>query len=423
MKKEEKTPKKKNKAVFFIIIAFAAIYIPSFFHWIYGDKVETAVLMEGSIEESISAQALIVRDEEVIKSPFTGRCIISVAQGEKAASGQAIATLLKDSSVAALDDLRKKDIEILNAKNEKAKAQEIFSEDISRVESDISAKIKQMVLKNNSGDAEATWSKKQDIDKLIGKKADILGGTGGTDAKIQQLTRERDQLQSVVNSYTKQVYASIPGLVSYSIDGLEGALTIDKIANLTVNQFESLKPVKSEVNNNAISAEQDKALFKLIKGIDQYIVAEIPANKASYFEVGKTTRNIRMSQTGKTYQGVVFSKSNPTDGKCLITFKTEQGLHETTLYRSVNVEIIEKASTGLKIPTKSLLAYDKANGTAKVMFLKANNTVLKNVSVIEANEEYAVIESSKDSSKGTIALYDYYLVNPQNIQEGQMITK
>ena len=424
MRKEgEKSPKKRNKALFFIIIAFAAIYIPSFFHWIYGSKVETAVLMEGSIEESIAGQALIVRDEEVINSPFTGRCVISVAQGEKAASGEAIATLLKDSSVAALDDLRKKDIEILNAKNEKAKAQDIFSEDISRVESDISAKLKLLVMENNSGDADSTWAARQDIDKLIGKKADILGGTGGTDEKIQQLTKERDQLQNLVNSYTKQVKATTPGLVSYSIDGLEGALTVDKLANLTVDQFESLKPALKEVNGNAISAEQDKPLFKLIKGIDQYIVAEVPVNKAAEFEAGKTVKNIRINQVGKTYQGVFLAKSNPTDGKCLVTFKTEQGLHETTLYRNVNVEIIEKASSGLKVPIKSLLNYDKANGTAKMMLLKANYTVLKDVSVVEANEEYAIIEPAKDSSKGSIALYDNYLVNPQNIQEGQLITK
>lgn len=278
---ENKSPKKRNRAVFFVIVAFVALYIPSFFHWIYGDKIEKGLLLEGSIEETIDSVGLIIRDEEVIKSPFTGRCVINVQQGEKAASGEAVATLLKDSSVAALEDLRKKDIEILNAKNEKAKAQEVFSEDISKVDNDISDRLKLLVLADNVGNADSSWVLRQDIDKLIGKKADILGGTGGTDAKIQQLVKDREQLQNLVNSYTKQVYATVPGIVSYSIDGLEGALGVDKIANLTIDQFESLKPEAKEVKGNAVSAEQDKPIFKLLKGFDQYITVEVPQSKVN----------------------------------------------------------------------------------------------------------------------------------------------
>jgi len=423
MKTEEKSPKKKNRALVFVIFVFVALYIPSFFHWIYGDKIQTDMLTDGSIEETIEVEGLIIRDEVVINSPFTGRFVINVSSGEKAASGEAIATLLKDSSVGALDDLRKKDIEILKAKNEKVKAQEIFSDDISKVEGDIYSKLKLLLLADNVGNTDTSWFLRQDIDKLIEKKADILGGTGGTDTKIQQLVKEREQLQSLVNSYTKQIYAPVPGIVSYSIDGTESALGVDKIANLTVDQYESLKPVFKEVKGNALSAEQDKPVFKLLKGIEQYIIVELPQDKAATFQVGKTTENIRISQVGKIYEGVVYNISDPDNGKCLVAFKTEKGINETASYRRVNIDIIEKASSGLKIPRKSLVDYNEVNGTARVMFLKANYATSKEVTVVEADEESAIIASSKDPSKGIISRYDNYLVNPQNIQEGQLIEK
>lgn len=420
---DKNSAKKRNRVLTIILIIFAGLYVPSFIHWIYGDKVETAVLTQGSIEDTIESEALFVRDEEVVNSPFTGRCVINVAQGEKAASGQAVATLLKDSSVQALEELRNKDIEILNAKNEKAKAQEIFSEDISRVDVDISAKLKQLILADNAGNSEYSFLLKQDIDKLIEKKADILGGTGATDEKIQHLVSERNNLQNLVNSYTKQVYTPVSGIITYAVDGLEGALKVNQIKELTMEQFDTLKPTTNEVKGNAISVTQDKPIFKIIKSIEQYIVLKVPENKLSDFEVGKTSMKIRINQLGNIYDGVVYNVSAPVDGKALVTFRMEKGLHETSALRRVNAEIIEKSSTGLKVPVKSLVDFDETNNTAKIMLLKANFATLREVEVLEHNEEVAIIAPSKDPAKGIISLYDNYLVNPQNIQEGQLIEK
>jgi len=421
--KENKSPKKRNKALLIVLLVFVALYVPAFFHWVYGDKTEIAVLTQGSIEETIEAEGLIIREEEVINSPFTGRCVINIPQGEKAAAGEAIATLLKDSSVGAMENLRNKDLEILKAKNEKAKAQEIFSEDISKVDNDITSKLKLMVLDESHGNSEEAWLLRQDIDKLIEKKADILGGTGSSDAKVQQLVNERNQLQSLVNSYTKQVYANVPGIVSYAVDGLESALFVDKISELTIEKFNSLKPQTKEIKGNAIPVEQNKPLFKLLKGLEQYITVVLPVNETSGYEVGKTTKKLRVMQINKIFEGVVYHISSQEDGKVLVTFKMDKGVNDTSLYRKVNIEIVEKAGTGLKIPVKSLIDYDKVNGTARVMFLKANYATSKEVDVVEANDEYALIATPKGSTNGTIALYDNYLVNPQNIQEGQLIEK
>lgn len=423
MGKDDKSPKKRNRALVIVVLAFVALYVPSFFHWVYGDKTEVAFLTQGSIEETVEAPGLIIRDEEVINSPFTGRCVINIQQGEKAASGEAIATLLKDSSVGAMEELRNKDLEILKAKNEKAKAQEIFSEDISKVDNDISAKLKLLVLGESNGNSEEAWTLRQDIDKLIEKKADILGGTGGSDAKVLQLVNERNQLQNLVNSYTKQVCATVPGIVSYAVDGLEGALPVNKIQDLNIEKFESLQPQTKEIKGNAIPVEQNKPLFKLLKGIDQYITLELTVNETSGYEVGKTTKKLRVMQVNKIYDGVVYNISNPENGKVLVTFKADKGVNDTSLYRKVNVEIVEKASSGFKVPVKSLIDYDKVNGTASVMFLKANYATSKKVDVVESNDEYAIIATPKDSTDGAITLYDNYLVNPQNVQEGQLIEK
>jgi len=84
----------------------------------------------GELEDYVTTDAYIVRDETVINSPSDGISIRNVEEGEKVGVGDTIATVLNKSSEKLLEDLKTLDLRIIEAKREKTKNDNFFSEDI-----------------------------------------------------------------------------------------------------------------------------------------------------------------------------------------------------------------------------------------------------------------------------------------------------
>ena len=97
------------------------MYIPSFVFWIYGKNISVDILRMGEIEEYVTVDALIVRNETVVNSPADGIIIKDIEEGEKIRTGSTIATVLNKSSEKLLDDLKALDLRIIEAQREKAK--------------------------------------------------------------------------------------------------------------------------------------------------------------------------------------------------------------------------------------------------------------------------------------------------------------
>jgi len=89
-----------------LIALFLLLYIPSFIFWIYGKNIHTDIIRMGELEDYVTTDAYIVRDETVINSPSDGISIRNVEEGEKVGVGDTIATVLNKSSEKLLEDLK-----------------------------------------------------------------------------------------------------------------------------------------------------------------------------------------------------------------------------------------------------------------------------------------------------------------------------
>ena len=71
-KTENKSGKRRFKTGRLLLIIFVLVYIPSLIYWFYGNTVATDIVHTGVIEDSMNINALLVRDETVLKAPFSG---------------------------------------------------------------------------------------------------------------------------------------------------------------------------------------------------------------------------------------------------------------------------------------------------------------------------------------------------------------
>ncbi len=417
VKEKDKKPGKKVGSI--LAIAFLILYLPSLFHWIYGDSIETDVLRFGTIEDIINTDAVIIRDETVLKSPFSGKCITEIGEGEKVASNSVVASILKDSSLALVDELEKKDLEILNARKEKNKNKEVFSEDIYKIENEIKYKVEQAVKVRNN--LVYTKQVREEIDGLIQKKASIFGKNSSSDSYIDNLVRERDLIQQKISSNTKNLYSTGSGIVSYNLDGYEDILKISGIRNLSVKDIEEIKIDNGGSSNRILDIQIDKPFAKIIKDFEANLVFVLEEGMYERYKVDDFIQEIRISQLGKTINGTVDYKSNTEDGKFITAIKVDKGISETSGLRKINVDIIKNSYNGLKVPLKSLMEIDETEMKAKIVLSKGNYASIREVKIKGRDDEFAIIESLAQPGISGVSLYDTYVLNPLNIKEGQVI--
>jgi putative membrane fusion protein len=406
----------------FIIIVFILLYVPSFIHWIYGENISTDLVRIGEVEDSINSQGVIVRNEEVIESPFEGNCITDVGEGEKVAVNSSIATVLKNDSDSLLDAIKKKDMEIIKAQQERNKNSEVFLEDIAKLEKEISEKVKLVTEESNKNNLLEVGQLKEDIDELIQKKATISGDTGSADSYITSLKKEKESLQQKIQMNTRQIVSKSSGVVSYVTDGYESILNSGAIKDITPSVLEGIKDSKSVSIVGSRPVEAGKPFAKVIKDLDYYVLVALNQVNADRFTEGDYL-DFRLNEVSRTVSGQIVFKSKKIEGKYVIALKSDEGLSEISGMRKVNVDLIKKHYKGYRVPLNSLINLDVKNQRAKIVLVKSNYASIRDVKIKGTDGEFAIVTNFDDKAKNGIGLYDIYVCKPGNIQEGQMIIK
>ncbi|MDP4179940.1 MAG: HlyD family efflux transporter periplasmic adaptor subunit [Bacillota bacterium] len=420
MKEENK--KKGIKLGALMLVLFLLMYIPSLFHWIYGKDITTDIIRSGSIEDSINLEGYIMRDEEVIESPFEGKYIPEVNEGEKLASNYKIATVLSDNSTKVLEELRKLDLAILDKGKKKSENQGLFSQDLIKLDNNISEKISYLAMASDSNDPEKLNSIKADIDAIIQKKAEILSGLGTSDSQINALKLQRDSLKAQIDASTKGITSSAPGIISFNIDGYENALNPSRINALKASFLEEIgkKDIKSITNLKSV--EVNKPFAKIIKGIYIYIAVVMDKNASTSLKTGKSV-NIRINDINKMINATPVKIMDEAGSKNIVVFKTDKVMSDTTYLRKINIDLIKNSFDGLQVSYKSLFDINGEGTKGKIVLVKANDARIRNVEIVGRNGEFAIIKSVDKNVDKQVTLYDTYVINPSNIEEGQLIIK
>jgi putative membrane fusion protein len=432
-------------------IVFLLIYLPSLFHWIYGGSISTEIVRSGIIEDTVNCDVSIVRDETVLDSPFEGSCILTAGEGDKVPMGARVATVLRDDSMQLYEELRKKDVEILKVQKQKSENQDFFSEDLVKIEEDISQKLLMVIEEGNRNSFSGTRQLREDIDVLVRKKASIFGSKSKSDSFIKSLQAEKHQLELKIRQGTREIVSGFSGIVSYSIDGYEKVLYPAAIPKLKPDTLADIKNKASHPGLNHVKVGLNKPFMKIIRDIDCYLVFVLDEKSAAAYKVDDIIR-IRINDINKVIDGTVDYKSEKLDGKYVVSVKIDKGISDTVSLRKINIDLIKRSYSGLKVPLSSLRNIDTTNMNAELVLAKGSYASVRKVHIAGQNADSAIIEkiqpdkdkggneSTGSQSKQTAAvdkadaekenldkeqyeinLYDIFIVNPGKIQEGQLI--
>jgi putative membrane fusion protein len=403
-----------------ILVVFLLIYLPSLIFIIYGNGVETDILKIGKIEEIQNMDGVFVRNEELIMSPETGNCVMDAVDGEKVPAYYRIASVVKNVPVSTYEALKKKELEITRAQNAQKENINTFSSDIKKLDLEIIEKVKNLAQQSSRGSLVESYDSISSIDKVVYRKSDIFGDNSKSAAYINKLKSEKAAIQSQLNNNIKEIRTNSAGLISYAIDGYETLLNPEFIRNATPEELDKITTKQTNRDFNVIDAKKGKPIAKLVKDLENYLVTAVDAKYTKALKLDRSV-TLRINDTGFNINAVIVYSSDVIDGKRIIAFKFDSGLNETVGLRRVNVDIILSSYTGLKVPYSSLQNIDTKNKTALITLVKGHTATIKKVGIVGMNESAVIIDNIEGEKTNTIALYNTYILNPKNIQEGQII--
>lgn len=413
---------KRLRAGSIIIAVFLLMYIPSVVHWAGGENIKTDIVRIGHLEDSLSTEGVIIRDETLFFSDYNGKLIPDIGEGEKAPANFRIATVVKDSSLTLLDKLNEKNRKIIEEQQKKADNLNLFSDDIKKIEEMIDQKTMELAAEANENSLNSTEAIRKDINGLIEKRAAVLGSMGSSDSYIENLKKERDAIKHQLNASTESIVTKAPGIISYCIDGYEDILAPMGIKQLTPSALEEIKNARPPKSALTIDVAAGKPFAKRIGDIKYYIACVLDAKTAAEFKTGDRI-DVRINDIDSIAENVQISHvSKPIEGKVVVAVEMDRFMSETVGMRRINVDLIKNSMDGLKVASGSLFNEDTDGKTADIFLVKSNYSTKRRVKIVLKGREYALVSTIDGTDKG-ISLYDIYVTNPKNIEEGQVIEK
>ncbi len=303
--------------VFLVIFVYMVIMVVLYFRQTHITPYEVKL---GSLAINNTYKGVILRDEEVIKSDFSGYINYYARESEKV---NAFAMVYTVDSTGKLAEM---------VKDESSDESTISNESLSDIRNSISSFAVDFTPEKYID----TYNFKYNIEGTVLKLANTA-----VLANIDKLRAE---------NYADSIdfgYAPASGVIQYSTDGYEDL----DAETITPEQVEGEDYEKNAMHSNDLISEGDNA-YKLIKSELWSIIIEIDEERAqsladtNYIEVRFLKNNYKawaavsiLRQNGRTYAKLDFNNS-------MITFSSD---------RFVEIELLDNAKEGLKIPNSAIV--------------------------------------------------------------------
>lgn len=385
--------KKSKKKIILIIFIMIIIYAICILYTLLKNPVDTVLIENGKLYLEEATTGYIIRNETVVEGENYKNGIVPIkTEGERVSKGDSIFRYYsngEDNLVEKIKDLDKKIQEAMNKDNT------LFSSDIKLLDSQIESKLNDIYELN---DLQKIAEYKNDINTYITKKAKIAGELSPAGSYIKKLIDERSGYEKSLNSNSEYVTASISGIVSYRVDGLENVLKTDDFSKINKDFLENLNVKTSQV----IASSSEKG--KIIDNFECYIATVVNSEEAKKAKVGDRVK-IRLPNSKEIDAKIEYIGSENDD--IVIVLKIQEYVEELISYRKIAFDIIWWSASGLKVPNSAII-YE--NNLSCVVRNRAGYLEKIYVKVLKKNDKYSIVSNYSSNELEELG-YDYNFIS------------
>ena len=344
-----------------VVVASALFVLVFVVHHLYdyiAEKPNFSFVTVGSVEHTIGAKALIVRDEDTIASENAGELVTQITEGSRVAKGQNLAIVVPEDMKSVVQDLRNVQSQISDVQQElilsggSAEADVIYR----NYNKKLSSILDSVRFDAMGGNLSTLSSYSSSVNVILDERDDEMSKIDFNDERISVLRSDEGVYEAQVEKYATQVTAHRPGIVSFRLDGKEQTLNYKEFLLMPVND------IKGYINNSVgaissdLSVEEGDPVVRIAQNESQYLAVYLSSNDAtlSDFAVG-TLHDINIRTEGIAIDNCKVVRCENDQSGMLITFETSRCVEALLDLRTVDIEIVITESDGMRVSVSSLV--------------------------------------------------------------------
>ena len=279
-------------------------------------SIQTETAMYGEASDVLQAQGFVIRNESVIDETYSGVLSYRVADGTRVSQGGVIADVYaseEDVTIHREIEQLDREIENLQALSQPA---DYFVANPTMLSDQIYSAVEEIekgVNQNNYSDL-ASW--KENLLTALTRRQLITGAESTEDyaQRISQLESQRAALESQAGSATGTIQAPQAGYYISAVDGLENAVDVENVQELTVSQVEDL--LNREVSSSSAAAG------KICEDFNWYVACVFDEDDMVHFEeVEDVSLSIPFASTEQIPATIVAKNYDKESGNTAVVFQ------------------------------------------------------------------------------------------------------
>ena len=402
--------------LFMVVAAAAILYVTDY----VAPKPHYAFISTGTIEHTIGTSALIIRDEKIFTTSTEGSLVTMALEGSRVSKDQLVAMVIPEGTESTTESLNHIQMQIAERQRmlldsgKGSAAQTYFDE----ADNNMAPIINMMRHDSISGNMSNLVSYSSSIQVLMDKRDFLIQSVDFSDEELNTLHSQKDALEKSLSANADDFRAEIPGIVSFKLDGFEGQLSSSSVATISPEELDQYLASSSGSMMSKITVQENSSVFRICQNAEQYFVAVVEGFSITDFPLDSTV-NIRVTTEGIVISDCKIIRSIQSTGGVFIVLQTTSSVERLLDRRTIEIELIRKSTSGLRVPVSSLIDADYTTGYAQMMYNASGYARLVTVKVNDHDREYAIIEPAEG--------FDYpndstiIITNPETISEGEKV--
>lgn len=416
-----------TKVMIAVLCLGVLVYLAVYFVQGWEEDLVTTTAYAYSQDVGLEASGVVVREETVL--PGSGGYVDQIlAEGERAAVGDAVVLLYNDASALST----RQSIRTLTAEIEQleyALSDRSQGGNASRLDEQIISSVVSLRALTASGSLSTLEDAALNLRAMVFKRDHTYGDTGAAAQLSQLIQDKRSQLADLnrsLNQVSRTVYAPAAGVFSSTVDGWETLLTPDILSSLTADRLVQLLTQRP--------AADPQAVGKLVTGSTWYFAALLPGTNSGLQE-GQT---YPVSFGDGYYGQVPMRLENIVLGEeqTLVTFSARSHLADTVPLRVETADVITRQIQGIRIPRKALRVEtetvettDEETGGAAtsqvnhygVFTVVRSQAEWQEVEVLYTADAYYLVRPVNPEASTRLRAGDEVVLNSSGIYDGKVV--
>ena len=409
-----------NRFVIVLLSVFAVIFFAYQIYQIVYQPYQMETVQLVNYTDEVALEGVVLKDETVIQSDYTGVVKYEYQNSQKVLSGAAVATVYANQSDLQADNQIETLTRRVNLLNRVGSENAATTINASSAVTSLQRAQMDLIYDAQTGNYDALDDDSDTLLEGILQQQKLLDENLDFSSAIADLNGQISSLQGSMTGSSVEIAAPASGYFTNETDGYETVLNTSMTGTVTVeavDQLLSTQPVEDAGQN----------VGKLMSAAKWYYIAKLSSSDAIRFWEGQTVQLVFHGNTAQTVTATVEAVNvDASQDQSAILFSSTIVNGDLMDLRMENAYCIFTSGSGLRVPREAVRVVDGEMG----VYVNRNQVVkFKKLDVIYEGADYLISNAHVVSSEENVidandylSLYDEIILNGNDVYDNMPLS-